>query len=41
VLEDTLATLPSPRVHSFESLGEAAASARRVAAELVDGRAAA
>jgi 1-deoxy-D-xylulose-5-phosphate reductoisomerase len=41
VIEDTLATLPSQRVHSFESLGEADASARRVAAELVDGRAAA
>jgi 1-deoxy-D-xylulose-5-phosphate reductoisomerase len=41
VIEDTLAELPSERVHSFESLGEADASARRAAAELIDARAAA
>jgi 1-deoxy-D-xylulose-5-phosphate reductoisomerase len=41
VIEDTLAELPAAPVHSFESLGDADASARRVAAELVDARAAA
>jgi 1-deoxy-D-xylulose-5-phosphate reductoisomerase len=41
VIEDTLAQLPAERVHSFESLGEADASARRVATELVAARAAA
>jgi len=41
VIEDTLAELPAESVHSFESLGEADADARRVAAELIDARAAA
>ncbi len=41
VIEDTLGQLPAERVHSFESLGEADAQARRVAAELVADRAAA
>ncbi|MBV9424898.1 MAG: 1-deoxy-D-xylulose-5-phosphate reductoisomerase [Solirubrobacterales bacterium] len=41
VIEETLAQLPAERVHSFESLGEADAHARRVAAELVADRAAA
>ncbi len=41
VIEDTLDQLPAERVHSFESLGEADAQARRVAAELVADRAAA
>jgi 1-deoxy-D-xylulose-5-phosphate reductoisomerase len=41
VIEDTLAELPAELVHSFESLGEADADARRVAAELIDARAAA
>ena len=41
VIEDTLAELPTESVHSFESLGEADADARRVAAELIDARAAA
>jgi 1-deoxy-D-xylulose-5-phosphate reductoisomerase len=41
VIEDTLAELGAERVHSFESLGEADASARRVASELIDARAAA
>ncbi len=35
VIEQTLAELPAERVHSFDSLGEADADARRVAAELV------
>ncbi len=41
VIEDTLAELPADAVHSFESLGEADADARRVAAELIEARAAA
>jgi 1-deoxy-D-xylulose-5-phosphate reductoisomerase len=41
VIEETLATLPAERVHSFESLGEADGRARRIAAELVAARAAA
>ncbi len=41
VIEDTLAELPTESVHSFESLGGADADARRVAAELIDARAAA
>ncbi len=41
VIEETLSQLPAAPVHSFESLGEADAAARRVAAELVDARAAA
>jgi 1-deoxy-D-xylulose-5-phosphate reductoisomerase len=41
VIEDTLAELPAESVHSFESLGEADADARRVAAELIDAHAAA
>ncbi len=41
VIEETLSALPSERVHSFESLGEADARARRIAGELVAGRAAA
>ena len=41
VIEDTLAEVPAEPVHSFESLGEADARARGVAAELIDGRAAA
>jgi 1-deoxy-D-xylulose-5-phosphate reductoisomerase len=41
VIEETLGQLPAERVHSFESLGEADAQARRVAAELVADRAAA
>ncbi len=41
VIEDTLAELPAERVHSFESLGDADARARRVAGELVAERAAA
>ena len=41
VIEDTLSELPAERVHSFESLGEADANARRVAGELIDARAAA
>jgi 1-deoxy-D-xylulose-5-phosphate reductoisomerase len=41
VIEETLATLPAQRVHSFESLGDADAGARRTAAELVAARAAA
>ena len=41
VIEETLAELPSEQVHSFDSLGEADARARRVAAELVAARAAA
>jgi 1-deoxy-D-xylulose-5-phosphate reductoisomerase len=35
VIEQTLVELPAERVHSFDSLGEADADARRVAAELV------
>jgi 1-deoxy-D-xylulose-5-phosphate reductoisomerase len=41
VIEETLGTLPPQPVHSFESLGEADAEARRVAGELVAERAAA
>jgi 1-deoxy-D-xylulose-5-phosphate reductoisomerase len=41
VIEETLATLPAERVHSFESLGDADGRARRVAAGLVEARAAA
>jgi 1-deoxy-D-xylulose-5-phosphate reductoisomerase len=41
VIEETLARLPAERVHSFESLGEADARARRVSSELVSERAAA
>jgi 1-deoxy-D-xylulose-5-phosphate reductoisomerase len=41
VIEETLATLPPQPVHSFESLGEADAEARRVAGELVAERTAA
>jgi 1-deoxy-D-xylulose-5-phosphate reductoisomerase len=41
VIEETLTTLPAQPVHSFESLGEADAEARRVAGELVAERAAA
>jgi 1-deoxy-D-xylulose-5-phosphate reductoisomerase len=41
VIEETLATLPAERVHSFESLGDADAHARRIAFELVAERAAA
>jgi 1-deoxy-D-xylulose-5-phosphate reductoisomerase len=39
VIEETLTTLPPQPVHSFESLGEADAEARRVAGELVAERA--
>jgi 1-deoxy-D-xylulose-5-phosphate reductoisomerase len=39
VIEETLETLPGKQVHSFESLGEADAEARRVAGELVAARA--
>jgi 1-deoxy-D-xylulose-5-phosphate reductoisomerase len=35
VIEETLARLPAAQVHSFESLGEADAEARRLAGELV------
>jgi 1-deoxy-D-xylulose-5-phosphate reductoisomerase len=35
VIEETLGFLPAAQVHSFESLGEADAEARRVAGELV------
>jgi 1-deoxy-D-xylulose-5-phosphate reductoisomerase len=35
VIEETLDQLPARQVHSFESLGEADAQARRVAGELV------
>jgi 1-deoxy-D-xylulose-5-phosphate reductoisomerase len=35
VIEETLARLPAGRVHSFDSLADADAEARRVAAELV------
>jgi len=41
VIEETLSTVPAERVHSFESLGEADGRARRVATELIAGRAAA
>jgi 1-deoxy-D-xylulose-5-phosphate reductoisomerase len=41
VIEETLATRPPQPVHSFESLGEADAEARRVAGELVAERTAA
>ncbi len=41
VIEETLELLPSGPVHSFDSLGEADAEARRVAGELVAERAAA
>jgi len=41
VIEQTLALLPAAQVHSFESLADADAQARRVAAELVAQRAAA
>jgi 1-deoxy-D-xylulose-5-phosphate reductoisomerase len=41
VIEETLARLPAKQVHSFESLGEADAQARRLAAELVETRTAA
>jgi 1-deoxy-D-xylulose-5-phosphate reductoisomerase len=41
VIEESLAELPPAPVHSFESLGEADAGARRVAGELVASRAAA
>ena len=36
VIEQTLAELPAERVHSFESLTDADAEARRVASDLVD-----
>jgi 1-deoxy-D-xylulose-5-phosphate reductoisomerase len=39
VIEETLARLPASRVHSFDSLGDADAQARKVAAELVAARA--
>jgi 1-deoxy-D-xylulose-5-phosphate reductoisomerase len=38
VTEQTLATLPAERVHSFDALAEADAEARRVAGDLVAGR---
>jgi 1-deoxy-D-xylulose-5-phosphate reductoisomerase len=41
VIEETLSELPAERVHSFESLGEADARARRCASELVAERASA
>jgi 1-deoxy-D-xylulose-5-phosphate reductoisomerase len=41
VIEETLARLPSGRVHSFDSLAEADAQARRLTGELVSARAAA
>jgi 1-deoxy-D-xylulose-5-phosphate reductoisomerase len=41
VIEETLAQLPAAPVHSFDTLGDADAAARRVAAELVEERAAA
>jgi 1-deoxy-D-xylulose-5-phosphate reductoisomerase len=41
VIEETLAQLPAERVHSFESLGEADARARRCASKLVAERASA
>jgi 1-deoxy-D-xylulose-5-phosphate reductoisomerase len=39
VIEETLSRLPSRPVHSFDSLGDADAQARRIAAELVSARA--
>ena len=39
VIEEALSELPAEQVHSFESLGEADARARRVASELVADRA--
>jgi 1-deoxy-D-xylulose-5-phosphate reductoisomerase len=39
VIEETLARLPAGRVHSFDSLGDADAQARKIAAELVAARA--
>ncbi len=39
VIEESLETLPSKQVHSFESLGDADAEARRLAGELVAARA--
>ena len=39
VIEETLAQLPSQRVHSFDSLADADADARRVAGQLVRARA--
>ena len=39
VIEETLAQLPSQRVHSFDTLADADADARRVAGELVRARA--
>jgi 1-deoxy-D-xylulose-5-phosphate reductoisomerase len=41
VIEETLSRLPAGRVHSFDSLAEADAQARRVAGELITARAAA
>jgi len=41
VIEETLAQLPAKQVHSFDSLADADAQARRVAGELVEARAAA
>ena len=41
VIEETLSRLPGGQVHSFDSLAAADGEARRVAGELVDGRAAA
>jgi 1-deoxy-D-xylulose-5-phosphate reductoisomerase len=41
VIEETLARLPASQVHSFDSLAEADAQARRTAGELVAARAAA
>jgi hypothetical protein len=40
VIEETLARLASGQVHSFDSLAEADAQARRVAGELVSVRSA-
>ncbi len=39
VIEETLARLPSVRLHSFDSLADADREARRIAGELVQGRA--
>ena len=36
VIEETLTRLPEQRVHSFESLAQADAQARRVTGELVE-----
>ena len=41
VIEETLEQLPARQVHSFGSLGDADAEARRLAGELVHQRAAA